>query len=258
MMTWRAILSLALLSLLTVAFYRLFLHPLAKFPGPKLAAVTRYYEAYYDVILGGQYTFQIAKMHEKYGPIVRISPYELHINDASYFEKLYRHDGRWDKYAWAIDAHYAPGAIIFTADHNQHKTRRQPLNAYFSKARVATYQHMVRTKASRLCERLAEFAKEGRNVDFGAAVSAYTRDVSVAFVLGKSYNGLEEKDFNVDTTNAIQAAGEMWRTTKHIPFFAPLMHSIPKDFLIKHADPETASVMRFVKVNKPWSLIPSV
>jgi len=53
--------------LLTLAFYRLFIHPLARFPGPKLAALTRYVEGYYDVICGGQYTWKIAEMHKKYG-----------------------------------------------------------------------------------------------------------------------------------------------------------------------------------------------
>lgn len=47
--------------------YRLFLHPLARFPGPKVAAISRWYEAYYDVVQNGQYTFKIAEMHKKYG-----------------------------------------------------------------------------------------------------------------------------------------------------------------------------------------------
>lgn len=54
--------------------YRLWLHPLAKFPGPKLAAITRYYEAYYDVWKGGMYIFKIEEMHEKYGWIYSIRP----------------------------------------------------------------------------------------------------------------------------------------------------------------------------------------
>jgi hypothetical protein len=47
--------------------YRLFFHPLAGFPGPKLAAMSHLYEGYYDIIHKGQYIFKIEKMHAQYG-----------------------------------------------------------------------------------------------------------------------------------------------------------------------------------------------
>lgn len=53
--------------LLARAVYRLYLHPLAKFPGPKTAAVTTWYEAYYEIVLRGQYYKQISKLHDQYG-----------------------------------------------------------------------------------------------------------------------------------------------------------------------------------------------
>ena len=47
--------------------YRLYFSPLAKFPGPKLAAATRWYEFYYDVLQRNRFSWQIQKMHDQYG-----------------------------------------------------------------------------------------------------------------------------------------------------------------------------------------------
>ena len=63
-----------LLSWLTIAIHRLFFHPLAAFPGPKLAAITVLYEAYYDVWKGGKYIFKLNELHRKYGKIPKSSP----------------------------------------------------------------------------------------------------------------------------------------------------------------------------------------
>jgi hypothetical protein len=50
-----------------LAIYRLYLSPLAKFPGPRLAALTTWYNAYYDLIAGGQFVWETERMHKKYG-----------------------------------------------------------------------------------------------------------------------------------------------------------------------------------------------
>lgn len=47
--------------------YRLWLTPVAKFPGPKIAALTFFYEFYYDAWQEGQYTWKIRDLHKKYG-----------------------------------------------------------------------------------------------------------------------------------------------------------------------------------------------
>jgi hypothetical protein len=55
------------LSLVHLVVSRLVLSPVAKFPGPKLAALTFWYEFYYDVIQPGRYTWKIKELHEQYG-----------------------------------------------------------------------------------------------------------------------------------------------------------------------------------------------
>jgi hypothetical protein len=52
---------------LTLAIHRLLISPLARFPGPKLAAPTGWYEVYYDLVHKGSYLFEIEKMHDQYG-----------------------------------------------------------------------------------------------------------------------------------------------------------------------------------------------
>ena len=66
-----------LLYLACLAVYRLYLTPIAKFPGPKLAALTLWYEFYHDVIRGGQYGRKIADLHDEYGRSQVISPQAL-------------------------------------------------------------------------------------------------------------------------------------------------------------------------------------
>lgn len=58
-----------LLFLLYGALSRLYLHHLARFPGPKLAALTGWYETYFDLFSMPRRSFsdEIAKMHDIYG-----------------------------------------------------------------------------------------------------------------------------------------------------------------------------------------------
>ena len=57
---------------LVLAIYRLYFSPLSKFPGPKVAAATAWYEFYYDCIKHGRYTFEVKEMHRKYGMMITL------------------------------------------------------------------------------------------------------------------------------------------------------------------------------------------
>lgn len=68
---------------LCVFVYRITLHPLAKFPGPKLAGATFWYEFYYDVWpTRYRYMWKIQELHRKYGkcnhPLITSDSYRYH------------------------------------------------------------------------------------------------------------------------------------------------------------------------------------
>ena len=64
-MLW--VLTIAFFSGCGVAAHRLYFGPLAYFPGPKLAALTGWYEIYFDCFKKGTYWVEIEKMHKNYG-----------------------------------------------------------------------------------------------------------------------------------------------------------------------------------------------
>ena len=55
-------------------FTRLYFHPLSKFSGPRLAALTTWYEFYQDVLNDGNYLKYYPELHKKFGR----TPHILH------------------------------------------------------------------------------------------------------------------------------------------------------------------------------------
>lgn len=82
--------SLFCLYVVGLYIYRAFFDPLSHIPGPKLAAATLWYEFYYDVIKKGRYTWEIGRMHQKYGESFQIINIQasIHTDKPQASEKL--------------------------------------------------------------------------------------------------------------------------------------------------------------------------
>lgn len=90
---WAILASAGVAWMVGVAVYRRFFHPLAKVPGPAIAAITMLYQTCYR----GKYFEEIGRMHEKYGPVVRINPDEVHLSDPENYDKIYYIGSKYPK-----------------------------------------------------------------------------------------------------------------------------------------------------------------
>jgi hypothetical protein len=69
--------------------------------------------------LRGQYTFKIIELHKEYGPIIRISPWELHISDPDYYDEVYASSAsnrKRNKYDWFTRSFGMDLAMFATVD----------------------------------------------------------------------------------------------------------------------------------------------
>lgn len=224
----------------TVAVYRLFFHPLSNFPGPRLASLTLWYEFYYDVVLEGQWIFKIQAMHEKYGPIVRINPYELHIRDPDFYQEIYAPTGgqhKRNKYEWFYNMAAAPGSIFSTVNHDLHRMRRKPLDNFFSKKAVVELEPLIRHKVQKLSDRFAKAASQEDVVRVDCAFMALTMDVICSYCFGADRKYLDHHDFGLQWKEVINGAWQKGALIRAFPWMVSFMSNFPRS-LANKMDPE--------------------
>lgn len=223
-----------LLYLVALAVYRLYFSPLAKFPGPKLAALSTWYEAYYDLYLEGQYQWKIKEFHKRYGPIVRVTPFELHIDDPEFYDQVYVGSSvrRTDKYARSAIAFGNTSASHTTIPHALHRERRAPLSKSFSKKSVADLIPIaIQPRIDKFCKRLLDFKHTGNVVNVVNGFEALTVDIITEYSFGKSLNHLDVPDFSPDWGYAMRVGSFAYHIGHQWPIVTKMMAMLPDWFL---------------------------
>ncbi|KAJ4420518.1 hypothetical protein N0V82_004291 [Gnomoniopsis sp. IMI 355080] len=168
------------------------LHPLYQIPGPLLAKATYFYEVYFDLIKGGQYTQEIQRLHDIYGPLIQINPEGLHSNDPRFIDEVYSGGTRKRNKPFL----YLKFLVGCTGqDHNLHRKRREPLNKFFSKASVSKTEHDIHSLAQQLGDKMLAAATHRKVFQFQDAVSCYTADVIGLFAFGDELGFLQQHGF---------------------------------------------------------------
>jgi cytochrome P450 len=238
-----------------LVIYRLYFDPLSKFPGPKLAAATHWYEAYYDLFHqgGGQWTFQIRRLHDVYGPIVRINPEEIHIDDVEYYDVVYcnstpgRPIDKTEKFRYRFSV---PEATVQTATAEVHRRRRAAIAPCFSKARIRSRNGDLQAIIDRISDRLdTEYAGTGKTINVNFMWSAMASDIISEIGFAQRTNYWAEPDFMSPYAQAIAQAVGAAHVMTHFGFLVTALNSLP-DAVLAMLMPSFKPVLQFRKVRE--------
>ncbi len=252
-----------------LVIYRLVFDPLSKFPGPKLSAATFWYEFYYDVIKKGQFTFKIGEWHKQYGtpslsiiaidtnksgPIIRINPYEIHIDDpeGDFYHTVFSGTGVRDKHFWYASQFGTPESGLGTINHHLHRHRRRALNPSFSKASIVRLTPVIWSKIERLCSRFDEFRGTDQPVNVRLAYTCLTTDVITSYAFNRCWNHLDKPDFSPNWCKTLVNGSKMTRWTKQFPWMLETMKKMPQA-LVGFFDPGMLLVFDVMNVSLTWT-----
>ncbi|KAK2052357.1 trichodiene oxygenase [Colletotrichum caudatum] len=213
------------------------LHPLSKIPGPKLAGASYLYEFWFDFVKKGRYTLEIRRLHEVYGPIVRINPDEMHCNDINFTDEIYAINGRKrDKHVHQQRNLPAAQAAAHsgTIDHDLHRRRRGAMSKFFSRVRMLKLEPKVHALAQRLCDKLLAGASDpDKVVPLTEAYSCFTSDVVSDYCFGESFGFLDRERWTPNFREAVYGQLNHIYIFRFFPWLKAILRVGPifKDYL---------------------------
>lgn len=213
--------------------HRLHTSPIAGFPGPTLAAATHWYEAYYDLFSkgGGQWTFQIRRLHQKYGPIVRINPDELHIDDPEYYDTVFcnsyahRPIDKIERFRYRFGI---PEATVQSASAEDHRRRRAAIAPCFSRMRLRSRNNELQAIIDHVSFRLSEeFSASGKPVNLTHMWAAMASDVIMKLAFARSTTYVAASNFQSPFAEATSKMVHFAHLTTHFGFITTAMNWLP-------------------------------
>ncbi|KAI3320681.1 cytochrome P450 [Xylariaceae sp. AK1471] len=224
LLTWAwvtlLLISCTVFYVFSLVIYRLYLSPLAPFPGPFLAKITHWYEFYYNVIHTGKYYERIRDMHEKYGPVIRVTPEEIHVMEPSAYNKLFvtgavRKTSSYPRFSSGTGFE---DMTAISVSHDAHRRLRVPIDKLFMRSSIMRIESRVADRTARLCDRLSSYQGTGEVVNLTNALSSLTTDIISSVIFEEPSDYLGDPDFNSEWYETLKWGTQSVFMFKHLPW----------------------------------------
>lgn len=172
------------------------------------------------------------------GPIIRINPYEIHINDTDrdFREKLYPFTGTdVDKFWWSAGMFAGTIAALGTAGHKLYKLRRSAFSKFFSSAYLPRLEPIIRSLVDSMVSKITDQLHAGDIVNLDYAHAVLTRDIITEYCFSSSRHCLEQPDFASHYYDWAQLHCTFPPLMKQFPSLLTLIRMLP-DWFVRCTD----------------------
>lgn len=216
--------------------YRLYLHPLARHPGPVLAKITDLHQLWHSY--RGDRHLELWRLHQRYGPVVRFGPDSLSFNSATALKEVYGFKSNVRK-AQFYDAFVHPAANTHNCrDRALHARKRRVMAHAFSDSAIKEMERYILANVRTFCEVIGSglrvgggsLEKEGGEWTSPKCMSDWfsylSMDILGDLCFGKAFHMLERDDnrFAIDLVST--AAHRHLIVSSPCPSLSPL-HKLP-------------------------------
>ncbi|KAL7277159.1 hypothetical protein ACG7TL_009005 [Trametes sanguinea] len=209
--------------LLSMALYRLSpFHPLARYPGPLMCKLTKFWMAFLSTT-GDQHLY-VKRLHDRYGDVVRIGPNELSFRDASIINAMLGAGGfhRGPHLAGRVLS-ITDVPFIVLMDSTIHAERRKPWIRAFSPAALKEYEPMIAHSVNQLVHVLE---KQQGAIIIGKFFNYFAYDFMCDMAFGGGSELLRDGDKN-NVWQIIQKGLPGCTFLSHVPYLGVYCGRIP-------------------------------
>ncbi|KAI1106419.1 putative cytochrome P450 [Jackrogersella minutella] len=184
--------------------YTILNSPLAKVPGPWYTKWTLNVQNFHQ--LRGRRPAWVHALHQEYGPIVRVGPKQVSIQDPKATQQIYRLKNEFHKSPWYTDLIPGLPNVFSTIDIDYHRRHRRLLASEISDTGLMIHKPTIDSKVRLAVQRMAEEMEERGAADVYRWALYLATDVIVELSFGSSFEMLEKKTEN-QYTRDLKAIG---------------------------------------------------
>ncbi|KAL8947878.1 MAG: hypothetical protein Q9222_005893 [Ikaeria aurantiellina] len=186
-------------------------------------------------------------MHEQYGPIVRINPDELHVEDAGWYEVLYAGaPARRDKWPPAAKMAGNDLAGFGTVDHHLHGKRRAALSPLFSSRAIASADDVLHSQIDILSSKFVKTHQSQEVIELRRTFVGFTTDTIHEYALGEPMGFQKDEEKLAEWNETLDAVSKMTPIVKQFPWMMNVGRKVPLGW-IRWVKPEMAGVLQIHK-----------